>query len=172
MLVETQICDEKGSASAELQEKVPGPGLFSSLLSQCNVLLCFDFGPLKGAGHQLALTNTAHSRAEPIVHPIFYLFIFFPFPAHSQKRLSWFLPFLWDGNVSFLSSRPFLPDKAQAVAPSPTNFSGAGPVGADGVMGGEGAAKRRRLSLVGDIPLLQTPAVGWPWVPQHHVGCW
>lgn len=170
MLFETQICDEKGSASAELQEKVPGPGLFFSLLSQCNVLLCFDFGPLKGAGHQPELTNTQLTAEQSPLFTLFFIyFFFFPFPAHSQKRLSRFLPFLWDGNVSFLSSRPFLPDKAQAVAPSPTNFSGAGPVGADGVRGG---AKRRRLSLVGDIPLLQNPAVRWPWVPQHHVGCW
>lgn len=75
LLIETQICDEKGSASAELQEKVPGPGLFSSLLSQCNVFLCFDFGPLKGAGHQPALTNSSQqSRAH--CSP-YFLFIYF-----------------------------------------------------------------------------------------------
>lgn len=85
MLIETQIRDEKGSASAELQEKVPGPGLFSSLLSQYNILLCFDFGPLKEAGHQPALTNTQLTAEQS---PLFTLFFFFslscPFPEASE----------------------------------------------------------------------------------------
>lgn len=172
MLIETQICDEKGSASAELQEKVPGPGLFSSLLSQCNVLLCFDFGPLKGAGHQLALTNTAHSRAEPIVHPIFYLFFFFslscPFPEASEPVSAF--PVGRERFVPFILAFPTRQGLGRGSQPHQFLRSRAcGGRWRDGLGGG---AKRRRLSLVSDIPLLQTPAVGWPWVPQHHVGCW
>lgn len=81
MLVETQIRDEKGSASAELQKKVPGPGLFSSLLSQYNILLCFDFGPLKEAGHQPALTNTQLTAEQsPLFTLFFFFFPFLPIP--------------------------------------------------------------------------------------------